>query len=211
MSIAMCAANNELTTRYSLLSRLHDWDDQESWREFFETYWGLIYSVATRAGLRPAEAQDVVQETVICVARDIHKFRRDHSLGSFRGWLRNIVRWRIADYFRKQGRIHPLGDNAPSPEDWVQLDEIPESSAAGADALWDEEWKTHVFNAAIDCVKRKVREEQYQMFNLYVIQQLPAAEVARRLSVTIGHVYVAKHRISALIKKEIQRLEAGLY
>src|SRR5882762_6651756 len=97
-----------IPTRRSLLNRLKNWDDQESWKDFFDTYWRLIYSVAVKAGLTQAEAQDVVQETVICVAKDIHKFRRDRALGSFKGWLRNITRWRIADQLRKRtpGREH---------------------------------------------------------------------------------------------------------
>ena len=57
-----------IATRASLLVRLKDREDQASWQEFFDTYWRLIYSVATKAGLNDAEAQDVVQETVISVA-----------------------------------------------------------------------------------------------------------------------------------------------
>jgi len=48
---------------------------------FFDTYWRLIYCVATRSGLTETEAQDVVQETVICVAKDIQKFKRDRAAG----------------------------------------------------------------------------------------------------------------------------------
>src|ERR1700704_35998 len=72
-----------LPTRYSLLSRLQNWEDQESWRVFFDTYWRLIYSVALKSGLTQTEAEEVVQETVICVAKDIQKFKRDPQRGSF--------------------------------------------------------------------------------------------------------------------------------
>ena len=54
-----------IPTRRSLLSRLKDWDNQDSWRDFFNTYWRLIYEFAAKAGLDDADAQDVVQETVI--------------------------------------------------------------------------------------------------------------------------------------------------
>jgi RNA polymerase sigma-70 factor (ECF subfamily) len=86
-----------IPTRYTLLSRLEDRGDQDSWRDFFDTYWRLIYSVAIKSGLSEAEARDVVQETIISVARDIHKFKRDRARGSFKGWLRNLTRWRVAD------------------------------------------------------------------------------------------------------------------
>ncbi len=54
--------NEFIPTRDSLLSRLKDWNDRDSWKEFFETYWKLIYRTALQAGLNEAEAQDVVQE-----------------------------------------------------------------------------------------------------------------------------------------------------
>jgi len=60
-----------LVTRRSLVERLADWRDQKNWQEFFETYWKLIYSVAVKAGLTDSEAQDVVQETIITVAKRV--------------------------------------------------------------------------------------------------------------------------------------------
>src|SRR6266513_1607317 len=91
-----------LATRRSQVERLRHWEDQARWQEFFETYWKLIYSVARKSGLNDAEAQDVVQETVITVAKKIGKLRYDPAIGSFKGWLLNITRWRIADQFRKR-------------------------------------------------------------------------------------------------------------
>ena len=87
-------------TRHSLVERLTDLGDQRKWQEFFETYWRLIYGVARKGGLTDAEAQDVVQETVITVAKNITKYERE--AGSFKGWLLHITRWRIADQFRKR-------------------------------------------------------------------------------------------------------------
>jgi RNA polymerase sigma-70 factor (ECF subfamily) len=54
-----------LPTRQSLLERLRRWDDQESWRDFFNLYWGLLYATAIKSGLSDQEAQDVVQDTII--------------------------------------------------------------------------------------------------------------------------------------------------
>jgi RNA polymerase sigma-70 factor (ECF subfamily) len=58
-----------------LLVRLKDWGDQKSWQDFFDTYWRLIHSVAIKAGLSEAEAQDVVQETVLTVAKKLAVLR----------------------------------------------------------------------------------------------------------------------------------------
>src|SRR5437588_12262628 len=86
-----------IPARRSLLSRLRDLGDEESWSDFFRSYWRLIYEVALKAGLSDAEAQEVVQETVISVAKQIPDFRYDPARGKFKGWLLQITRWRIAD------------------------------------------------------------------------------------------------------------------
>ena len=106
-------SEDSIPTRYSLLSRMQDREDHDSWKDFFDTYWRLIYSFAIKSGLTDAEAQDVVQETVISVAKDIQKFKRDRTLGTFKGWLRNLTRWRIADQLRKRDRNVPAGITCP--------------------------------------------------------------------------------------------------
>jgi RNA polymerase sigma-70 factor (ECF subfamily) len=63
-------------------------------------------------------------------------------------------------------------------------------------------------DAAVQRVKRSVPIEHYQMFDLFVLKSWPAKDVAKALGVTIAHVYVAKHRISKLIRKEVAALEA---
>ena len=208
MNLAMISpVEDSIPTRYTLLSRLHDWDDQESWRVFFDTYWRLIYSVAIRSGLTEAEAQDAVQETVICVAKDIQKFKRDRSAGSFKGWLRNLTRWRIADQLRKRGRA----DLKVLVFTEEHAEVAQDSANGGLDELWEAEWRANLLEAATERVRLKVKEEHYQMFDLNVVKQLPAQQVAKRLGVNVGLVYLAKHRVSALIRKEVQLLEKDFF
>src|SRR5262245_57647812 len=83
---------DNLRTRSSLLGRMRNVDDDASWRAFFETYWRLIYNVARKSGLSDDAAQDVVQETVIAVARKMPDFRYDPAKGSFKQWLLRITR-----------------------------------------------------------------------------------------------------------------------
>ncbi len=197
-----------LATRYTLLSRIADVEDQESWRDFFDTYWRLIYGNAISAGLTEAEAQDVVQETVICVARDIQKFKRDRKLGSFKGWLKNIIRWRIADQFRRRLPRTPADELSDSGlQGATEIDELAGSAAPDLDAEWDREWQQNLLQAAVDRVKHRVKEEHFQIFDLYALKGRPVNEVAQRLHVNVATVYLAKHRVAARIKKELQHLE----
>src|SRR5881394_2363894 len=100
-------------TRRSLLSRLRDLGDQESWSDFFHSYWRLIYEVALKAGLSDTEAQEVVQETVISVAKQMPGFRYDPARGKFKGWLLQITRRRIADLVRKRMQVSGASGGHP--------------------------------------------------------------------------------------------------
>jgi RNA polymerase sigma factor (sigma-70 family) len=211
MSASDMPAEEFLPTRGSLLTRLKNWDDHEGWREFFDTYWKLIYSVAKRAGLSDAEAQDLVQETVVTVARKMRDFRYDPAVGSFKAWLLLNVRSRVADHLRRRrSRIQtvsaPLEDTARTPLVERMADPAPDP----LDALWEEEWQKRLFDAALERVKQQVSARQFQIFDLYVLQEVPLRKITSSLGVSAGQVYLTKHRVIRLIRKETERLETKM-
>jgi RNA polymerase sigma factor (sigma-70 family) len=206
-----------IPTRHSLLNRLKDWGDQTSWQDFFDTYWQLIYNVAVKAGLSDAEAQEVVQETVIAVARKIGEFKTDPAHGSFSAWLMRLTRWRIADQWRNRARVGQAsrlsgaGETPPLRSDDTgstgEIERIPDPASMALDAVWQEEWEKHVMGAALEQVKRQVSPRQFQMFDLHVRQNLSVQETARTLQASLASVYMAKHRVARLVKKEVRKLE----
>jgi RNA polymerase sigma factor (sigma-70 family) len=199
-----------IPTRGSLLSRLKNWEDNESWRSFFETYWRLIYNFSLRNGLTHEEAQEAVQETVVAVAKSIGKFQYDPKVCRFKTWLLSVTRSKIANQLARRAR-HPSASNHPAPDDSNStplLNRLPDEQSDPLEHVWDEEWQKNLMEAALQRVKRRVSIEQYQMFDLFVLKQWSAGEVAKTLGVTIGHVYVAKHRVSKLIQREVEALEA---
>jgi len=186
------------------VDRLRNWEDQRNWQDFFETYWRLIYGVARQSGLTDAESQDVVQETVITVAKNITKYERE--AGSFKGWLLHITRWRIADQFRKRA---PATAQSPTrgtvSRETATIERVPD----GFDirVTWETEWQQHVFQAALERLKRRVDAKHYQIFDCLVVKQWSAAKVAASLSVSLAQVYIVKHRLSSQLKKEVALLE----
>jgi RNA polymerase sigma factor (sigma-70 family) len=196
-----------LATRRSLVDRLANWDDRKRWQEFFDTYWKLIYSAARKSGLTDGEAQEVVQETVITVAKNIDQLKYDPAIGSFKGWLLQITRWRIADQFRKREPGDAKRARSSDDRATPTIERVPDSRIADLDALWETEWKENLFEAAIARVKKKIEPKQFQIFDCYVRKEWPAQKVAERLGVNIGQVYLARHRVSALLKNEIKTLE----
>jgi RNA polymerase sigma-70 factor (ECF subfamily) len=195
------------STRWSLIGRLKNWDDRTGWQQFFDGYWKLIYRTATRAGLTESEAQEVVQETILSVAKGMKDFQADPSFGSFKGWLLLITRRRITDQLRKR-----------KPEEWSPprekeeagtgtgtTDRIPDPGPQQWEKVWEEEWQKNVADAALESIKQQVNPKQYKIFYLHVMKQQSARAVRQALGVNIGQVYLAKHRISSLLKKEVKR------
>lgn len=196
-----------IPTRWSLLQRLKNWNDQASWREFFDTYWKLIYSVSIKSGLTDAEAHDVVQETVISVAKKMADFKADPQAGSFKGWLLLITRRRIADQLRKRLPVkEPAPHRANDTAGTATVERIADPASFDLDDAWDAEWEKNLTDAAIEKVKRQVNLKQWQIYDLYVLKQWPVKKVTATLGVNFGQVYLAKHRISVLLKKELMKV-----
>jgi RNA polymerase sigma factor (sigma-70 family) len=194
-------------TRKSLLVRLKNWQDEGSWTEFSKIYEKLIYETALRAGLRPVEAQEVVQETLLTVAKKIAGFNYDPDIGSFKGWLLQITRRRIVDQLRKR---RPQVEQAQTINASSALDLLLDPASSHLEALWNEEWHRALLSMARAMVKRRVGVKQYRMFEMYVLQQSPMKTVTKSLGVNPAQVYMAKYRITRLLKKELKNLEKDL-
>jgi RNA polymerase sigma-70 factor (ECF subfamily) len=197
-----------IPTRQSLLCRLRDWNDQKSWQDFFETYWRLIYKTALQAGLTDSEAQDVVQETIVAVAKAMPGFRYDPCIGSFKTWLMNMTRWRITDQLRKravenQVIAHKRSDTAGTRE----LERVADPRGFDPATIWEDEWERNITDVAIEHVKRRINPKHYQLFDLYVFQHWPVHKITKALKVNRGWVYLVKHRVSALVRQEIKALK----
>jgi RNA polymerase sigma-70 factor (ECF subfamily) len=203
----MNETNELIPTRQSLLSRLKNWNDQESWRDFFETYWKLIYHASIKAGLTDAEAQDVVQETVLSVCKSMRTFQYDVKNGSFKGWLLRLTQWRISDQFRRRQKGIKAVARRDTSTETATVERMADPAGQPLEAAWNEEWEKNILEVAIERVKRKVNPHHYQVFDLYVLQKWPISRITRALNVGRGKIYLIKHRISSLIKKEITHLQ----
>lgn len=195
-------------TRKSLIARLDNWEDQKTWDDFYKTYWKLIYAVGLKAGLRSDEAFDVVQETILSIAKQSKKNMYDPEKGSFKSWLMNMTRWRINDQFRKRRK-----DTAMNIGEWDEegrktsvIDRMEDPNRGTLERLWDVEWKKNLADAALARVKSQVSPKQYQIFDCYVIREWEAEKVQKQLGVSMSQVYLAKHRVGKILKKELARL-----
>jgi RNA polymerase sigma-70 factor (ECF subfamily) len=208
---------DSIPTRQSLLARLKDWGDQESWREFFDTYWRLIHAAACKAGLTSTEAEEVVQEVMIAAAKKMPGFTYDPAKDSLKGWLLSVTRWKVADQFRKREKAsqvsqqplssETLGLGSDETSHTATVERVPDPDDKVFDAIWDREWRENLLRAALDRVKRRANPAHYEMYHLHVVQGLSVRDTARALSVSAAAVHLAKHRLGRLVTAELKRLQ----
>ena len=201
---------SSLETRPSLLKRLQSGDQSDSWREFYQIYGGLIRSFASKAGLTPEEAEDVVQDTAIGIARRLPEFVYDPKVCRFKTWLLNQTRWQIRKQLEQRAKLG--GATGPSgPADGTggtdPIARIPDPAVPEFGAEWDEAWERNLIAKGMERVRERIDERQFQIFDLYVTKDWPPDRVAKTLGISIARVYLTKHRVAAMLKKEVQRLE----
>jgi len=109
-------------TSLSLLDRLGDQSDSDSWDRLVELYRPLLYAWLRRYdALQPSDADDLVQEVLLVVTRELPGFQHNRQRGAFRSWLRKILVLRLRNFWRsRQRRPIATGDS-----DFLrQLDEL---------------------------------------------------------------------------------------
>lgn len=152
-----------------------------------------------------------MQETAIAVARHLPEFRYDPEVCRFKTWLLNQTSWRIKDQLRKGHRAERLVEatpaSAPDKDRTATIERVADPGAVNLDALFETEWRKNLLEAALESIKTKFSLKQLQIFDLHAKKEWPAREVAKSLGVTLATVYVTKHRISAALRKEMEKLE----
>lgn len=189
------------STRPSLLLRLRHEDDQAAWEQFVEVYSPFVYAFLRRRGLQDADAGDITQEVLKTVVRYLRGFERQRE-GSFRNWLITIARSRLSDFLATQRRgILAAGGTAAL----AQLQEQP--SPDDEERFLEQQYRKCVFEWAAKRVRKTTRESTWQAFWQTHIKGRECKEVAESLGLSVEAVYMARCRVLARLKKEVEQLE----
>ena len=208
---------SSIQTHPSLLARLKQGDDTESWQEFYRIYGKLVRDFAIHAGLTDTEADEVVQETAVAMARHLPEYRYNPKVCRFKSWLLNQASWRVKDQLRKRkGGLLDSRESVGGTLRDASADEtartsttnrVPDPAVADLDGLFEAEWRKSLFSRALEQVKEKFTLKQFQVFDLLVLKEWHAADVARSLGISLANVYVIRHRLSAAVRKQVKVLE----
>ncbi|MCI0542044.1 MAG: RNA polymerase sigma factor [Verrucomicrobiales bacterium] len=215
------AASEELLpTRPSLLARLRNPDDSRvwhrGWEEFYALYHPVIYRHAVRSGLPDQDAEEVVQEIVIGVARNIPQFQYDPGKSSFKTWLFRVARNKIVDHLRKRAR-HARGPvvSVPAVDDEKGVEalaEVADDKMLAPDQEWELAWETNLRRAALDHVGRRVKPMTMRLYLYHIVEGHDVAETVahfRHSQVPPDTVHLAKHRVQKMVDEALALLREG--
>jgi RNA polymerase sigma-70 factor (ECF subfamily) len=198
------SADESSATSLTLLGRLRrNSNDQEAWAAFVERYGRKVYAWCRHWGLQEVDCQDVTQEVLLELTRQMSTFEYEPT-GSFRAWLKTVAYRAWCDFLSARQRTRASGG------DNVALDRLA-SPAAGEDLVrqMDEECERELLEQAMARVRLRVQPHTWQAFVLTALEGHSGAEVATRLQMQVGAVYVARSKVQKMLQEEVQRLEKG--
>lgn len=184
-------------TRPSLLVRIRDLENQRAWEEFVEIYTPLVYGYCCRRGLQDADAADVSQDVMRAVALAIRKFEYDPQRGRFRDWLLTVVRSKLQNFLAGRAR-HPQGTGDTAVHQFLEAQPAPEEHSD-----WDRDYDHRLFCWAAEQIRSEFKEPTWQAFWQTVMEERPGKEVAARIGLSVGAVYIARSRVLARLKEKI--------
>jgi RNA polymerase sigma-70 factor (ECF subfamily) len=179
-----------METSVSLLGRIAATPTEDDWRRLNELYRPLLRAWVARAGVPVSDVDDLVQDVLLVVVREIAEFEW-RGKGAFRAWLRTILANEVREYFRGL-KYRPI---ATGDSDILRrLDEL-ESPDSALSRLWDREHDQHVVASLMERVQGDFDPVTWQAYHRYALEGEPAGQVAEALGLSLNSVLLAKSRV----------------
>ncbi len=191
-----------LPTSVSLLERLRTNPDDGAWERLVAVYRPWIIGWLRHQGLADSDAEDLVQDILLVVVRELPSFQHNRRPGAFRAWLRAITVHRLRDFGRSRGyRPQAGGDSAVLD----RLDQL-EDPASPLSRMWDEEHDRHVVRRLLALVEPDFEASTWRAFRAVMLEGEKPAAAAARLGLSVNAVLLAKSRVLARLRQEGQGL-----
>jgi RNA polymerase sigma-70 factor (ECF subfamily) len=190
-------------TRASLLVRLRDVTDGDAWREFARLYAPVIYGFARKRGLQDADAADLMQDVLRSVSGAMNRLEYDPVRGTFRGWLFTVTRNKVFNFLdSRKRRVQGTGDSRMQQRLEQHVDSDGKMSAD-----WEADYQRSLAAQAMERVRTEFQAATWDAFLLTAVEGQTPAQVSARIGLSVGAIYVAKSRVIARLRQEIERMQ----
>jgi RNA polymerase sigma-70 factor (ECF subfamily) len=185
-------------TSLSLLDRLSNDSDPDSWQRLVDLYTPLLKQWLRRYDVFDPDADDLVQDVLLVVTRELPEFRHNQRQGAFRSWLKAIVVNRLRNHWRAR-KTRP---NAPGGSDFTNRLAELQDDTSGLSRIWSDEHDRQVIRGLLLICQAKFTPTTWQTFRRMMIDGVDADVVAAEFGITPNSVYIAKSRVLAALRRE---------
>lgn len=177
-------------TRRSLIEQVGQ-HQPDAWQEFVAVYAPFIRGYLHRVGIREADIDDVQQDVMHVLARELPGFQHNQRTGAFRTWLRNIVANRLSSFRRSNShRIQAVGGS-----EFVQVANQLKDESSDLSRIWDAEHQQHVVQSLIQLVVGRFNENTITAFRETFLYERSIDEVAAQMDMSVNAVVIARCRV----------------
>ena len=193
--------NNE-STRSSVIRAVANTENEVAWNRLFDLYAGFVYSIARSKGLKPEDADDIVQIVFADLARNLPKFQYDRGKGRFRSYLTGLVNWRVMDRLKASKRDAELKAGF-----W---EEALSAASAGDDDFAEHEWQAAAMEEALRRMKSTVRPEHYAAFVASAVEGQDTDVVTKLYGISRDNLYQIRNRLTARLHEKVAEVLAEM-
>jgi RNA polymerase sigma-70 factor (ECF subfamily) len=187
-------------TPISLLERLRLRPDSASWQRLVDLYAPLLRAWLERYAVPHADADDLVQEVLSVLVRELADFQHDLRRGAFRRWLRTILVNRLHAFWRSR-RSASAGVGGSNGDELLERLEDPSDDLA---RLWDLEHDRDVLRRLIGLLESEFEPTTWAAFRLVALEGRSNAEVAAALGLSVNAVRIARSRVLTRMRQEAE-------
>ena len=189
-------------TSLSLLERLRQSPKNEGWNRLADLYTPLIRAWLRRYDVQDSDADDLVQEVLLAVAKDLDKFEHAGQPGAFRGWLKAILVNRLRKFWRSRDRRPQARGDSEIDARLAQLDD-PTSEMS---QIWNREHDRYVLRQLLALAEPHFEPVTWKAFCRVALEGAKPNVVAVEMGISLNAVCLAKSRVTRRLRQESEGL-----
>ena len=178
-------------TSLSLLRQLRQSPDAEAWERLHRIYAPLIQKWLIRYEIQECDTNDVVQEVLLVVSKEIETFNHNGRTGAFRTWVKGILVNRLREFWRKRDRQANGAGGSDMNQRLAELDD----PASQITVIWNKDHDQHVLRELLAIVRPHFEHNSWIAFRRTMFDGESPRVVANDLGISLNAVIIAKSRV----------------
>ena len=192
-------------TSLSLLERVRHSPENEDWTRLADLYAPLVRVWLRRYDVQDSDANDLVQEVLLTVSRELGTFEHRGQPGAFRGWLKAILINRLRRFWRARDRRPQARGDTDIDARIAQLDD----PASEMSRIWDREHDQYVLRQLLTLAEPHFEPNTWKAFCRVALEGAKPDVVAQEMGISLNSVCLAKSRVIRRLRQESAGLVAS--